>query len=352
MRTTSVGRVRARTTEVLAAAVTVSLLAACGGGEEPAGEAQAEESDPALSSLVGAAQEEGSVVWYSAVPQAASEDVAEGFEAEYDIPVELLQMPGSRLLERFSSEASAGAFNADVIVGTGLEKAAAGDLGQWIDPVRDQDFPAVADFPSDFIRDNTAVVSYIPWVIAYNTDLVDEADVPESFEDLADPRWRGQLATTDPSASTAYVEVWDRLMSEYGEDFLEAYGENEPRLFDSAAAANEALAAGEVAIGAPTTASALAVVIEAGAPIEYVEPPVTTGAEMQLALVSAEEAAHPNAARLFANFLMTPEGNETVAVGGDVWVLDPSREQDAISALSPAEDAASRRDQVLGLLDL
>lgn len=308
--------------------------------------------DPELASLVEAAQAEGSVIWYSAVPEAGSEHAAEVFQEKYGIEVELLSLSSAALMQRFATEGEAGAVNADVVVGTNFDRVVTDDFipNGWLEAIQDSGIPAIdnGDFPGDFIRTSVATLTYIPWVIAYNSSLIDEADVPTSFAELAESEYADMLLTTDPGASAAYIEFWDRIQTEFGPETIQGIAANNPQYFDSAGSASEALAAGEGTLNAPTSVPAISRIMDAGAPVDYITVDVTTGAEMQLAVVPEDVAAHPNAARLFANFLLSPDGNAALAeVGSDVWVLDPSLDTDAILALSPASDAESRRDEIL-----
>ena len=80
-------------------------------------------------------------------------------------------------------------------------------------------------------------------------------------------------------------------------------------------------------------------------------PAVTTGTQMELGYINPEKIAHPNAAKLFVHYVLTPEGNEQQAtVGDNIWVLDPSKKLDEITALKAAPDAADRQDKILQLL--
>lgn len=88
-------------------------------------------------------------------------------------------------------------------------------------------------------------------VIAYNTDALDEADVPDSVDDVTDPRWRGKIGIAPPNASfQAFVSAMrlDRGDAETRR-WLEAVKRNEPRFYENNIAILEALAEGEIEIG-------------------------------------------------------------------------------------------------------
>ena len=301
--------------------------------------------------LVKAAKAEGRVVFYSANPVPGTEHLAKAFEEKYGIKVEPLALPAGTLLQRFASELAAGSFNADVILGAGFDKVVTDDFIQkgWMVPMKDSGVPAVSAYPKDFLNKSTATVAYNPWILAYNTDLVKGA-APQSFKDLADPKYKNLICIPNPEVAMAYIEIWDRIRAEYGEATLAGIAANSPKVYESAAAASSALGAGECAVAAPVSGPAIAA-LPKRAPVKALTPAVTTGTQMELGFINPAKVKHPNAAKLFVQYVLTPEGNKQQAIVGDnIWVLDASRPAGQISALKAAPDAADRKDQILKLL--
>src|SRR5919107_4048825 len=88
-------------------------------------------------------------------------------------------------------------------------------------------------------------------VIAYNTDALEEHEVPDSVDEVTDPRWRGKIGIAPPNASfQAFVSA---MRLDRGDDetrsWLEAVKRNEPRFYENNIAILEALAEGEIEIG-------------------------------------------------------------------------------------------------------
>lgn len=303
--------------------------------------------------LVEAAKAEGELVFYSANPVPGTEHLARAFEEKYGIVVQPLALPAGTLLQRFSSELEAGSFNADIILGATFDKAVTSDFVPkgWMIPIEDAGIPALEDgsYPEEFLNESTATVAYNPWIMAYNTDLV-TGEAPTSFEALGDPKYKDLVCIPNPEVALAYIEVWDRMRAEYGEEFLKRVAANNPKVYESAAAASSALAAGECAVAAPTSGPAVAVLPER-APVKAFIPQVTTGTQMELGFINPEKIAHPNAAKLFAHYVLTPEGNEQQAtVGDNIWILDSSREPEEIRGFQAAADAVERKELILQLL--
>jgi iron(III) transport system substrate-binding protein len=336
---------------VLAAAATAFALAACSSQTTPPAASGSSEA-AGDSELVTAAKAEGSLVVYTAQALGSTQPAADAFEAKYGIPVELVFLSTTPLLERFSAEEEAEATAADVIIATNLHVPADSKFipDGWLTPVEDAGLPEIesGDFPSDFVNGSTATLMYLPWLIGYNTDRV--KDAPTSFEDFADPAYKDQILSVDPTVSVAFIEIWDRVQETYGIKTLEGIAGNNPRYLDTAPAAAEALAAGEGMLTGPTTLSSLQAVMDAGAPVDYVVPDVTVGIQIEAGLTA--HAPNPNAAKLFLDFLLSPEGNGSLVPEGrpDIWVRNPDLDSEYLAGLAAAPDAADRKAEILAAL--
>lgn len=304
----------------LIAAVALVATTACGGDDgddeaqvadespdtasDGAGEADQESSE--LDQLVAAAQEEGSLTFYSVPDESIAQGISEEFTDRYDIEVEFVRLVTADLAQRFSAEASSGAPAADMILVTDSPFLTEAFGEGWLTPINEAGLPDYGEFPEEFIvRDGaTAIVSINPTVLGYNTDIV--AEEPEDWTVLADPEWSGQIAMSDPTTSVANLFFWDLIRQTYGDEFLEEIAANEPMFTAGAVPSAQSVGAGEVAFGVPAVSAIYENLAGEGAPVAYASPEVTTGAEVAVGI--AAEAENPNAARLFAHFLLTQEG--------------------------------------------
>jgi iron(III) transport system substrate-binding protein len=332
------------------------LTAGCGSddsddsaGDGPSGASGSTDGVP--EELIEAAQEEGTVVFLTSLPQIVAERAAEAFEEEYDIGVEFLEISSNDLMQRYQTEASAGNISADLITVAGGDAFLTDAVEQeWIAPIQDLELPVLesGDFPDEFIAGDAATINILPWLIAYNADDLEEGDVAQTFEELGDPKFKGELNITDPSISDAHVQVWKVIRDTYGDEALEAVADNEPRYYDSSGPVFQALAAGEGSVTGPQVASAAKAVQDASAPIELVRPPVTTGVEQRLMITDPDVAAHPNAAKLFANWLMSEPGNVLTAGEDVVSIYDESGLPEGYE--SPPPFTEEEKQEIIDLL--
>ncbi|MGY2076636.1 ABC transporter substrate-binding protein [Blastococcus sp. SYSU DS0828] len=297
-----------------ALALTMALtlvLAACGGGS---GGGSDEVAAPTLASsdeldeLVAAAEEEGCLTVYGTVDETILQSVTDAFSEQYGIPVSFVRLVSADLSQRFATEAQAGATVADVVLLT-VSPFYGEALGNgWLQPVDEAGLPAFpGEFPDDYTADDgaTPVISLVPTTMVYNTDLVTEP--PTSWEAYADPANKGELLLAEPSSSPANVSFWQLMREEYGDDFLQAVASNEPRWYNSAVPATQGVAAGEGALGFPGVSAIVAGLQEQNAPVDAAVLTPTTGPEIGLGL--AADSPCQNAGKLFANYLLSEEGN-------------------------------------------
>lgn len=303
---------RTGTLAAIGAGLTLTAaLSAC--GSDSVGSGSADVSDnPELQELVNAAQEEGTLTLYGVPAESVLRGVADEFTELYGVEVEPVRLVSSDLSQRFSSEASSGEPASDAILLTHSPFYAEALEKDWITPLTEAEVPGYPDsYPGDFVVEDGDVplVSLVPTSMVYNTDEVTEA--PTSWEEYADPAYEGRLAIADPATSPANLAFWQIMRDEYGDDFLRGVAENDPTWHNSAVPGTQAVAAGEAVLGHPGVQAIVDNLRESDAPVKATVPGPTTGPEIALGLT--EGAENPNAAKLFAHYVLSEEGNTHLA---------------------------------------
>ena len=147
--------------------------------------------------------------------------------------------------------------------------------------------------------------------MAYNTTKVRPADAPKTWKDLADPKWKGQLALSHPAFSgfdAAWVVVMDKQV---GWSYFQALAKNAPLVQRSTFDAIRALNSGERLVATMPDGMAQDSAAK-GNPIAVVYP--TDGSVLILGLTGIlKSAPQPNMARLFTEFLLGTEHAKVVA---------------------------------------
>lgn len=333
----------------------VLALTSCGGGDATGRDQAANgggDYSAAEQELYDAAQDEPTLMWYSAQIPELDELTIDAFTKRYPgLEVEYLRLASGELTTRYSGERTAGTVPAGLMTAgspaffdEGMEKG-------WFEP--ELDLPELENWPEEYYADGVARMGILPYYLSYNTDQLSEDEAPKTWEDLTDPSLRGKIHFGDPRAVPGYLALAYILRDEYGDDYLKGLAQQKLTLVPSIVPGNQTLAAGGSAVLAPNVHSIVAPLVDEGAAIEMVEVNPTTGSEY-LSAVSTETKS-PNSARLLLNFLLTEEG-QAVFNGeggssplGDVGQTIPL--PDGYQS-PPIEEATAQRAELLGLLGI
>lgn len=264
--------------------------------------------------LVEKATQEGSVIIYTSLAPTESNAVAQAFERKYGIKVELWRAVSEKVLQRTISEARARRYTVDVIETNGIP-----DLEILMREKLLSEFysPYIADLPP------FAVPSHKQWVsdrmqffvVAYNTNKVKKEELPKSYDGFLDPKWQGRLGIEANDA--AWLATIVQLSGEErGMAFFRKLGEMRPDVRKGHILLAELIAAGEIQVGLTVYNSHAEALKKKGAPIDWV--PVEPVVALPQAIAVARQAPHPHAALLFADFVLSPEGQELFAKLGRV----------------------------------
>lgn len=161
-------------------------------------------------------------------------------------------------------------------------------------------------------------------VIAYNTKLVKAEEAPASVFELADPKWRGQVAIADPRfgstsfhVAALYAIAGDQKM----DDFFRRLKENGVRVVDGNSVVRDLVARGEVKLGLTDTDD-VNVALEDGQPIAMVLPDKDgLGVPVMPNMVSLiANAPHPDEARRLIDYLLSADVERQLAQSAAVQV--------------------------------
>jgi iron(III) transport system substrate-binding protein len=313
----------------LAGALLFSLLAlsGCGGsGDDGRSASGYEDVFAEIQGLHGKARtarllelakaEDGALTVYTSANTDVAEGLAEAFEDAYGLDMGLYRANTEAVAERISEEASANYRGSDVAELDGVALYNLNRESLLVD-YRPDGLPRLGD-GSD--REGWTVTEFRKFVVSWNTDRVSEGEQPRSWEDLADPKWKGKLAMEfgDFEWYGTLRDYWikeqgkspaqaDRLFEQMGRNALVLTGHT---------LMTELLAGGEFDVAATTFSSTVDALRKEGAPIARlpaVEPVIvrTNG----VALI--RDARHPAAAVLYLEWLIGPGQKVAFDLGRD-----------------------------------
>ena len=263
--------------------------------------------------LFAAARAEKELSVYGTYPSEGMAFALDGFRADTGIKLEYVRVPTSRLYDRVLAEFAAGKMEADYVDLTDLtlikEWVSRGILGQHKVPWHDK---LARDLRHDDYR-WYYVVRPIQ-AIAINTQLVAESDYPKSWKDTFDPKWKGKMGMPSIEAGGSALTLFSFLRMKIDPQSWQKIAANEPRTYASVAPVVNDLVRGRIAV-AYGGASSFAEQIQSGAPLKIILPQEGLAAFGAFGNVSST-AKHPNAAKLFVNYLTSKKGSTLIAKSG------------------------------------
>lgn len=150
--------------------------------------------------------------------------------------------------------------------------------------------------------------------LVYNTDLVDEADLPKTWDDLLDPKWKGLLQMPNPAASgTATLLVLSQMM-ERGEEaaweYFDKLVEQMSAIPDSGGAPTRAVTTGEALIGVGFDFMAYQNKAR-GEAVDFIVPEKTPILVNPVSLI--KDGPNPDGGKALIDFMLTEEGQKLKA---------------------------------------
>ncbi len=134
-------------------------------------------------------------------------------------------------------------------------------------------------------------------------------EVPNSYEDLLQPRWLGKVGI-EAGDSDWFGSVVKAMGEKEGLAYFRKLADTRPQVRTGHTLISELVAAGEIPIAATVYNHAVERLTKNGAPIKWKALPPTFGRPGAVAV--ARNAPHPHAAVLFADFMLSREGQELI----------------------------------------
>jgi iron(III) transport system substrate-binding protein len=171
-----------------------------------------------------------------------------------------------------------------------------------------------------FVNDAVApVVSLQIQALAYNTKKLKSEDAPKSWEDVTNPKYKGIVALDDPMRAGPLSSMLAAFKDDWKDDarwanFIKGLKALNVPVHKSTSAMFRLLVAGEYSIVMPSLFHDVVHEREIGSPVDFVRgaPPVVSPQQAAIYV----KAPHLAAAKLFAEWMISPEGQAQIdAVG-------------------------------------
>ena len=237
--------------------------------------------------LIAGAKREGVVSIYTSLTVDDMKVLGGAFEKKYGIKLQPWSSSSEDIVQRAVVEARGGRFEVDAVETSAVESPNIADLN-----------PAALLPHREWIGDRLNLIT-----AAYNTNLIKPADLPKSYEDLLDPKWKGKLGI-DGEDSVWFGAVIAALGEENGgRIFRELVRRNGISARRGHTLLTNLVISGEVPLALTTYQYRIEQLRKSGAPIDWtVIPPAIT---RFLGTGVMRRAPHPHAAILFLDFMLS-----------------------------------------------
>ena len=257
--------------------------------------------------LLAGARAEGKVVWYTSLAGSSYKELAKGFEQKYPgIKIEAYRGTSTDIMTRLTAEAQAKQILADVLETT-VPPLTYLRENKLLVPYTS---PFLNKYPAS--TKESAGRGLIYWAVdretysgvGYNTNLIPASAAPKEYEDLLKPELKGKIGLVSNETGARALGA---MLKVKGEEFIKKLKMQDIRLQAvSGRAMADLVVSGEVPLS-PTIFRDHAVEVKSkGAPVEWIPMDVVPTNTGGVAIIA--HAAHPHAAALMADFLLSPEG--------------------------------------------
>ena len=260
--------------------------------------------------LVDGAMKEKKLVLYSAMELPQTIEIIREFVEKFPfLDVELHPLETETLVERVQEEARFGTPGCDVLIGG----------GGYLQPLFEQNLLASyhspqREFISQPLNDRAGFWSgfYLNhFALGYHTTLVKPEEVPKSYDDLLDPRWKGNRIAIDRTAHgllRGFKPIWgaDKAVA-----YLKRLAEQQPVMSRASIMAVDLLHSGNISLVIARAPVIQGYKKKLNSPIDlvFLEPVV---AQIDAVMLSGR-STHPNAARLFVDYVLSNEGQRVLS---------------------------------------
>jgi iron(III) transport system substrate-binding protein len=275
--------------------------------------ASAAVADAADDKTIELAKKDGRVSFYTSMGADESKMVADAFQAKYPgIKVEITRLGSEKLLQRILNEKRAGSHLVDAVTNSGMEIQMLGRakmLARHIPP----EFSSFLPESRDATWGWADMYSNIR-LVAYNTQMVPKDKIPRRYEELLEPMWKGQIGF--PEGQFSWFATMLKVMGEAnGRKFFQGLARQNLNYRNSQNLVTQFVSAGEFSLGFVYDTQVLRFK-KRGAPIDIAPLPFITQNIHPLAL--SAQAPHPNAAKVFIDYVLSKEGQTFIKNMGRV----------------------------------
>ena len=254
--------------------------------------------------ILAAAKKEGTLTLYTTLAANNLRALIGPFEEKYGIKVNIWRAPTEKVMQRTVTEAAGGRYEVDAIH-FGSPQMEALHREKILQPVKSPVFAELVKGAVPAHQDWAATILQI-YVQIYNPKLIKKEELPKTYQDLLDPKWKGKLGIESES-----WPWYAALVQEMGEEkgmklFRDIAATNGMVAHGSVTLLNNLVAAGDIPLGLTVYRHIAQASKDKGMAIDWfvLKPAIARSNAIGI----ARNAPHPNAALLFYDYMLSATG--------------------------------------------
>jgi len=300
----------------------------------------AESAPGTAKDVISAAEKEGKLIVYSTTDAALVVPLLKDFAALYPkLTLEYNDMNSTELYNRLISEVAAGAGSGDFLWSSAMDLQIKLANDAYALPYASPELPHLPQWAS--WRNEAYAVTFEPIAFVYNKRLVKAEEVPQSHAELAKAlagnpdRWRGKVTAYDPERSGVgfLLITQDARLDPNFAETERSYGRVGVKLYTSIGAMLERIQSGEHQLGFNIFGSYATARQRKDPSIGIVYPKDYTLVMSRVALIP-KAAKHPNAAKVFLDYILSKRGQELIAKAALFSIRDDVEGETTAAALN------------------
>jgi ABC-type Fe3+ transport system substrate-binding protein len=263
--------------------------------------------------LLEGAKKEGKITWYtSLIIDQVVRPVKEAFEKKYPfIQIEPFRGNSERIVQKMFAEYQGKRYEVDIMDGTVTAPMVkkGGYLQRFYSPHLGE-YPAELKDPQGY----WGVSNVYYFALGYNTRMVKPSEVPKTYEDLLNPRWKGQMMWSTSRGSGAPMmigNIFQSMGQEAGKAYLQKLrAQNVAKSTASNRQLLDLVIAGEYPLALHIFHHHAYISRTAGAPVDWA--PLEPLSATINTISPVTRSPHPHAAMLLLDFILSEEGQKVI----------------------------------------
>ncbi len=275
-----------------------------------------------IAEIYELAKKEGEVVWYTTSREAYLKGLSAFWKKKFpDVKLTVLRKNSPQLVQTIEAELAAGKPHADVFTSSLAYQGDEFKQKGWYIQYKPANFDRIDGKYKD--EDGYWIAQSMFLLLgAYNTNAIkDPKNLPHTYADLLKPEWKGKLLSAHPQTSGSHTAFYGGIVTkkiEGGWPFLEKLGDQDMMFVKANAEAARMVTAGERPVAVAVSSHNTLVARAKGSPVDvfaYKDGVIVNMSPQGI----LKTAPHPNAAKLFNEWIFSDEGQAQFAEWGLQW---------------------------------